>query len=423
MVFSIPAGAKSKSFSCIWHSRRGCANDHGATPSTVMTQRIYLDWNATAPLRKEARAAMAAALDVCGNPSSVHAEGRAARRIVEAAREQVAALVGAQPRDVVFTSGGTEANMHALTPGLGAAKSYFERLLVSAIEHPSVLGGGRFPEDAVERLPVTERCELDLCALKRRLAEFAGRRILVSNMLANNETGVIQPICEIAHLVHKAGALLHVDAVQGPGRIPCDVSNLGADLLTISAHKIGGPKGVGALIRRDAALSFTEPLIRGGGQERGSRAGTENVPGIAGFGAAATAAAAEMAATAPRLDALRNRLDAGLRAASPQIVIFGCESRRLPNTTLFALPGVKAETAVIAFDLAGVAVSSGAACSSGKVLPSHVLAAMGVVPEVALGALRVSLGPTTTESDIEGFIDAWIVVSRALLKEAAGIAA
>jgi cysteine desulfurase len=388
-----------------------------------MTDRIYLDWNATAPLRPESRAAMVAALDLVGNPSSVHAEGRAARRIVEEVREQVAALVAAEPRNVVFTSGATEANMLALTPALGAGQLPRERLLVSSIEHPSVLAGGRFAGNAVDKLPVRDSGEIDLCALERRLAEFAGLRVLVSLMLANNETGVVQPVSEAARLVHQTGALLHVDAVQGPGRIPCNISDLGADLLTISAHKIGGPKGVGALIRRDAALRLADPLIRGGGQERGSRAGTENVAGIAGFGAAAHAAAAELTASGPRVGGLRKRLESGLKAASPGIVIFGSAAQRLPNTTLFAVPGIKAETAVIAFDLAGVAVSSGAACSSGKVQPSHVLAAMGVAPELARGGLRVSLGPTTTESDIDRCIEAWIVVSRALLKESPGMAA
>jgi cysteine desulfurase len=382
-----------------------------------MTERIYADWNATAPLRPQARAAMLAALDAVGNPSSVHAEGRAARGLIEAAREHVAALVGAQPRNVVFTSGGTEANMLALTPGTGS-----DRLLVSAIEHPSVLAGGRFPAAMVEQLPVTAAGEIDLAALERRLGASDGR-VLVSLMLANNETGVVQPISEAAHLIHEAGGLLHVDAVQGAGRISCDINDLGANLLTLSGHKIGAPKGVGALIWRDGTLPLADPLIRGGGQERGGRAGTENVPGIAGFGAAAAAARAGLAGDSARMAALRDRLEAGLGAASPEVVIFGRQAPRLPNTTLFAVPGMKAETAVIAFDLEGVAVSSGAACSSGKVQPSHVLAAMGVPSQLARAAVRVSLGPATTESDIDRLIQAWIRVSGALLKERRGIAA
>ena len=375
-----------------------------------MTERIYFDWNATAPLRQEARAAALAAFDVNGNPSSVHGEGRAARRLIEHAREQVAALVGAQPRNVAFTSGGTEANMLALAPA--AAR---DRLLVSAIEHPSVLAGGRFPSGSVERLPVTGSGALDVAALERRLAAL-GSPALVSLMLANNETGVVQPVAQAAQLVHAAGGVLHVDAVQAVGRIPCDINALGADLLTLSGHKIGAPKGIGALIGR-TEVSLVDALIKGGGQERGLRAGTENVAGIAGFGAAAAAAREGFPAETARMAALRDRLEAGLRAASPGVVIFGTESERLPNTTLFAVPGVKAETAVIALDLEGVAVSAGAACSSGKVQPSHVLAAMGVPPHLTRAGVRVSLGPSITESEIDRFIEAWIKVSGSLLKQ------
>jgi cysteine desulfurase len=385
-----------------------------------MTQRAYLDWNATAPLRPEAREAVSAALETTGNPSSVHAEGRAARRLIEDARAEVAGLVGAEPKNVVFTSGGTEANMLALSPATGAASAPCRRLLVTAIEHPSVLAGGRFPASQVEQVPVSATGQIDLSALSTRLAVGEGRA-LVSLMLANNETGVVQPVSEVAHLVHEAGSLLHVDAVQGPGRIPCDINALGADLLTISGHKIGAPKGVGALIRREDIV--LDPLITGGGQERNQRAGTENVAGIAGFGAAAAAARTGLASEGARMLRLQERLEAKLRAASPGIVIFGAEAERLPNTTLLAVPGMKAETAVIAFDLEGVAVSSGAACSSGKVQPSHVLAAMRVPPALARGAIRVSFGPTTTESEIDCFIAAWIKVSRSLLKESQGIAA
>jgi cysteine desulfurase len=384
-----------------------------------MMERIYLDWNASAPLRHEARAAALAALEVTGNPSSVHVEGRAARRLTEQARDQVAALVGADPRNVVFTSGGTEANMLALVPAIdGTAR---DKLLVSAIEHPSVLAGGRFPAAAVERVPVTAGGEIDVAALERRVATLEGRA-LVSLMLANNETGVVQPISRAARVVHAAGGLLHVDAVQAVGRISCDIKVLGADLLTLSGHKIGAPKGVGALIAR-TALNRLNPLIRGGGQERNMRAGTENVAGIAGFGAAAAAARDGLAAERARMAALRKRLEAGLKAASPEVVIFGAAAERLPNTTLFAVPGMKAETAVIAFDLEGVAVSSGAACSSGKVQPSHVLSAMGVPLQLARAAVRVSLGPSTTESEVERFIEAWIKVSGSLVKGSEGVAA
>jgi cysteine desulfurase len=385
-----------------------------------MRDRIYLDWNATAPLRSEARAAMLAALDMPGNPSSVHADGRFVRRLIEEAREQVAALTGAIVRGVVFTSGGTEANALALSPGRSPGAARREKLLVSAIEHPSVLAGGRFPAAAVEHLPVSAGGQIELGALERRLTELQGRAF-VSLMLANNETGVVQPVAQAAELVHAAGALLHVDAVQGLGRMACDVNALGADFLTLSGHKIGGPKGVGALIAREPGS--IDPLIKGGGQERGLRAGTENVAGIVGFGAVAAAVHRSLAAERARMMALRDRLEAALTATMPGVVVFGSESERLPNTTLFGLRGVKAETAVIALDLEGVSVSSGAACSSGKVQPSHVLAAMGVPPLLARGAVRVSLGPTTSESDVDRFIAAWIRVSKALLKGSQGIAA
>jgi len=384
-----------------------------------MTERVYLDWNATAPMRAEVRAAMIAALDTVGNPSSVHAEGRAARHIVEAAREKVAVLVGGEPRNVVFTAGGTEANMLALSPRTGGG---CEQLVVSAIEHPSVRSGGRFAQ--VETAGVTASGEVDIAALERRLIELRrqGVRPLVSIMLANNETGVIQPVVEAARLAHAAGGLLHVDAVQAAGRIPCDIRTLGADLMSLSVHKLGGPKGVGALVKRDEALVL-EPLVTGGGQERGTRAGTENLAGIAGFGAAAAAAETGLAADGPRMRALRDVLEDGLRKATPEVIIFGSAAERLPNTTLFAVPGMKAETAVIAFDLEGVAVSSGAACSSGKVQPSHVLAAMGVSAPLGRGAVRVSLGAATTEAELERFLSAWISVSGALLNRAKDIAA
>jgi cysteine desulfurase len=369
-----------------------------------MPALAYLDWNATAKLRPEAQVAAAAALEVTGNPSSVHAAGRAARRLVETAREQVAALVGANARDVVFTAGGTEANMLALSPSLG------DTLLVSAIEHPSVRSGGRFA--AADEIPVTTAGVVDLTALERLLA---GRsRPLVSLMLANNETGAIQPVSEAANLVHAAGGVLHVDAVQGPGRIACDFAALGADLMTLSSHKIGGPQGVGALVRREGLL--LDPQIKGGGQERGMRAGTENVAGIAGFGAAAGAARLNWAKEAAHMAALRDRLEAGIKAIAQKAVFFGAEAARLPNTTLFSAPGMKAETAVIAFDLEGVAVSSGAACSSGKVAPSHVLAAMGVGPELSRGAIRVSLGYSTCDGDVGTILKAWEKLAESLYK-------
>ncbi|NVO12677.1 MAG: cysteine desulfurase [Rhodoplanes sp.] len=397
-----------------------------------MSERVYLDWNATAPLRPEARAAVVAALDRAGNPSSVHAEGRAARGLVETAREAVAALVGAEPRNVVFTSGGTEANALALTPALtpaltlGAAEGRFDRLLVSAIEHASVRCGGRFPTNAVDIVPVTPAGLVDLEALAARLAalrtENAGFRLLVSLMHANNETGVVQPIAAAADLVHAAGGILHVDAVQSAGKIPCDINALGADLMSLSGHKLGGPQGTGALVAR-AALHVADPLLKGGGQERGFRAGTENVAAIAGFGAAAAAAARDLAADAPAMVALRDGLEAQVTAASPKTAVIGAGAPRLPNTSLLAHPGFKAETALIALDLAGVAVSSGAACSSGKVGASQVLAAMGVPPAIAAGAVRVSLGPTTTERDVTAFVGAWNGLVLRLSRGGCGIAA
>jgi cysteine desulfurase len=379
----------------------------------LMTERAYFDWNATAPLRPQARAAMMAALALTGNASSVHGEGRAARALIETAREQVAALVGGQAKNVTFTSGGTEANMLALTPALGVAGRRAPRgeLLISAIEHPSVRCGGRF--GAAEELAVTAAGTLDLACLEERLGR--ADHPLVSVMLANNETGVVQPVREAAALVHAAGGLLHVDAVQAAGRIACDIDALGADLLTVSSHKLGGPQGAGALIRR-GEIHIAAPHITGGGQERGLRAGTENVAAIAGFGAAAAAAKVGREAEAARMRALRNRIETALKNAAPQLFIAGESAPRLPNTTLLALPGLKAETAVIAFDLAGVAVSSGAACSSGKVQPSHVLQAMGIADELASGAVRVSLGFATTDADIDRLLEAWRKVVSSLFK-------
>ncbi|HZQ13135.1 MAG TPA: cysteine desulfurase family protein [Pseudolabrys sp.] len=388
-----------------------------------MSARLYFDWNASAPLRDEARQAVLRALELTGNASSVHAEGRAARALIEAARTEVARLVGAEARNVTFTSGATEANTLALTPALETAgdKRRRDRLLVSAIEHPSVLCGGRFDAAAVEHIPVNGDGVVDLAALRRALARC--ERPLVSLMLANNETGVVQPVREAAEIVHAANGLLHVDAVQAPGRIGCDMAALGADLMTLSAHKLGGPQGAGALIRRSSVfgdIHIAEPLIKGGGQERATRAGTESVAAIAGLGAAALAA---QQADAAHMAKLRDALEAGLKATTPEVVIFGEGALRLPNTTMFAVPGIKAETALIAFDLDGIAVSSGSACSSGKVQASHVLAAMGVSPALARGAVRVSLGRTSTAADVERFLGTWIKLSGSLLKERAGIAA
>jgi len=378
-----------------------------------MRQRVYLDWNATTPLRPEARAAMAQAWDIAGNPSSVHAEGREARRLVEDARTIVAGAVGSQPQNVVFTSGGTEANSLALTPGLRrGAGMPVQRLLVSAIEHASVLAGGRFPADTIHSIGVMRSGVVDLGRLRALLA--GGPPALVSVMLANNETGAIQPVAEAAEIVHAAGGLLHVDAIQALGKIPFDLASTGADLLTLSAHKLGGPKGAGALVLAEGILGF-EPLLRGGGQEQGRRAGTESVADIAGFGAAVKAATAAMERDSIRVQRLRHRLESGLQQ-TPGTIVFSDDVKRLPNTVLFTVPGMKAETAVIGFDLAGIGVSSGSACSSGKVQPSHVLQAMGFAPELAQGGLRVSMGWSTSETDIDSALEAWRKLSDGLLK-------
>ena len=379
-----------------------------------MTDRIYLDWNATTPLRDEARRAMLGALDLAGNASSVHAEGREARRWIEAARASVATAVGAVPRHVVFTSGGTEANALALAPGLKAdGAPAVERLVLSAIEHASVLSGGRFAASAIACLKVARDGAVDLDHLRDLLRD--GSPALVSIMLANNETGAVQPIAEAAEIIHAGGGLLHVDAVQAFGKISVDMRALGADLLTLSAHKIGGPKGVGALILSEG-LTGPQPLLRGGGQELSRRAGTENVAGIAGFGAAATAAMANLPVEAERIQALRARLENGLRQ-TPNMIIFSDTGRRLPNTTLFTVPGMRAETAVIGFDLAGIAASSGSACSSGKVQPSHVLQAMGFDLEIAQGAVRLSMGWSTRDADVDSCLEAWRSVAGRLLKD------
>jgi cysteine desulfurase len=378
-----------------------------------MGDRVYLDWNATTPLRPEAREAMAAAWDVSGNPSSVHAEGRQARRLVEEARVSVADAIGAVQRNVIFTSGGTEANALALTPGLRRASGLpVQRLVISAIEHASVLTGGRFPVEAITTVGVTNSGLLDLDRL--RAALDGGPPALVSVMLANNETGAVQPVQEAAEIVHSAGGLLHVDAIQALGKTSFDINVMNADMVTLSAHKIGGPKGVGALVLAEGVLGL-EPLLRGGGQELGHRAGTENVAGIAGFGAAVKAAMGALEQDAIRLESLRNRLENGLRQ-TPGMIVFSSDAPRLPNTTLFTVPGLKAETAVIGFDLASVAVSSGSACSSGKVQPSHVLKAMGFGPEIAQGAVRLSLGWATSDADIDCCLQAWRKLSNTLLK-------
>ena len=365
-----------------------------------MTQvRTYLDHNASSPLRPAARAAMLAALDVVGNPSSVHAEGRRARAMIDTAREQVAALVGAKASEVVFTSGASEANNGVMAGG-------WKAICVSAIEHDSVLAPARTSGAKVIALPASKDGVVDLQAVAGSLAHAraGGGRVLLSVMMANNETGVIQPVAEAAALARELGVSLHVDAVQAPGRLPLNFAALGADTLVISAHKLGGPRGVGALIVRDGVN--LPAFVKGGGQERRRRGGTENVAGIVGFGAAAAEVAREVDA-AQRMAALRDTLEAGVMAATPTIFIVGRGAPRIANTSCLALPGKAAETTVIRLDLEGVAVSAGAACSSGKVGANGVVEAMGLGPEIARSAVRVSLGPQTSDTDIAAFLAAW----------------
>jgi cysteine desulfurase len=389
----------------------------------AMGQRTYLDHNATSPLRPEVAEVVLRALQLPGNASSVHAEGRAARAEIESARDKVARLVGAKAKNVVFTSGGTEAANLVLTPGfrrLGQAGA--ARLLPGAAEHPCVLNGHRFPLDAVDVIPVDSRGILDLAWLRAYLEQAGDQRVLVSVQLANNETGVIQPVAEAARLVHQHGGLIHTDAVQAAGKIPADLAELGVDVLTLSAHKIGGPKGIGAVILASDQFEIAERLIQGGGQEKGFRAGTENVAAIAGFGAAAELAVHNLDREAERLRGLRDEAEAQVRRIAPDAVVVASEAERLPNTFAFAIPGLKAETALIAFDLAGVALSSGSACSSGKVKRSHVLDAMGVEPALSEGVLRVSLGWTTTKEDVIRFAEACERVVGTLYKRKASAA-
>lgn len=381
--------------------------------------RAYLDHNATTPVRPEVAQAMAHALtDLPGNPSSVHREGRAARAAIEQARAQVAALVGAKPGNVVFTSGGTEANATVLSPSLmdcsggrDCVRIPASLLLHGATEHACVREGHRFPGAQAEAMPVDSDGLADLAWLEDRLArlqaEAPGARALVSLHLANNETGVIQPVAAIATLAKRFGALMHSDAVQAAGKIAIAIEDLGVDALTLSAHKFGGPKGVGAIVFRTGALELADKPLRGGGQERGWRAGTENLPGIVAMGEAAERALRALDGEALRLAALRDRLEDGLKRVAPGCVVFGVRAPRLPNTSAFATPGTLAETMLIKLDLAGVALSSGSACSSGKVKRSHVLDAMGVDPAMSAGALRASLGWTTCEDEIERFLSAY----------------
>jgi cysteine desulfurase len=361
--------------------------------------RTYLDYNASTPLRPAARAASLAAFDASGNPSSVHAEGRRARAVIETAREQVAALVGAKPSEVVFTSGATEANNTVMAAG-------WKAICVSAIEHDSVLAPARASGAKVIALPVNKNGVVELSAVAETLAHATagGAKVLLSVMMANNETGVIQPVAEAADLATSIGVSLHVDAVQGPGRLPVNFATLGADTLTFSSHKLGGPRGVGALVIRDGVSLPT--FVKGGGQERRRRGGTENVSGIAGFGAAALDVARDQHAL-DRIEALRDRLEAGILASTPEAVVVGRNAARIGNTSCIALPGKAAETLVIRMDMEGIAISAGAACTSGKVGANSVITAIGLGEGLARAAVRISLGHETSDEDISAFLAAW----------------
>lgn len=371
----------------------------------MIAERTYLDHNASSPLRPEAKAAMLEALEAAGNPSAVHAEGRRARALIEAARDQVARLVGSEPGEVVFTSGGTEAANMVL-------HDRWDRIFISAIEHPAIAGPARASGAQVVELPVTADGVVDLEAASRLLATAGAgsARSLVAVQIANNETGAIQPVAEIARLARAHGHLVVTDAVQAAGKVAIDFAELGVDALIISGHKFGAPKGVGALaVRKRSGFA---PLVIGGGQERGQRGGTENVVGIAGLGAAAMAAKRDLERFAD-LAAWRDRLEDGVRHVARDVVVIASGAPRLANTSLIALSGRQGETLVIALDLAGVAVSAGAACASGKTHRSPVVAAMGLGERLSRAALRVSLGWSSQERDVEAFLRAWERVAAA----------
>ncbi len=362
-----------------------------------MAETIYLDYNATAPIRESVMEKVLSAMKVEGNPSSVHGPGRRAKAIVEEARTQVAALVNARARDIVFTSGGTEAN-NAVLRATGA-----KTLIISEIEHDCVLAAAKASGLATKFIKVDANGVVSVDHLKSILAEDP-EKPLVSVMMANNEAGVVQPIQQIVEIAKGYGASVHCDAVQAAGRLEIDFTNLGLDYLTLSSHKIGGPQGVGAVV-----LAPTAPLnafITGGGQELGRRSGTENVSGTAGFGVAAIEALSDIHQTS-KIKVLKDRLETALRESANDVIIVGDQAPRLANTSCLIMPGVKGETQVMHFDLNGIAVSSGSACSSGKVKASHVLKAMGFDDDIASCSIRVSLGLNTNDSDIDAFIEAW----------------
>jgi cysteine desulfurase len=376
---------------------------------------LNFDENAGARLLADARSAMIAALDGSANASSVHAPGRKARAIIEGSREDVGRLCGAHKDGVIFTSGATEAANLALSPAITRGKETLPvgRLFVAASEHPCVLAGGRLA-DRLTILPVDGNGVVDLAVLADHLAAHdpADGVPMVAMMLANNETGVIQPVAAAVDLVHDHGGFIFCDAVQAVGRMPVEIADLRADFLSVSSHKIGGPQGAGALILANPDVRPV-PLLSGGGQERGLRAGTENVAAIAGFGVAA-GQVMDHVEHMESMVRMRDRLEAGIRRISQDVQFAGAAAPRLPNTAMCVVPGLAAETAVIALDLEGVAVSSGSACSSGKVAPSHVLQAMGFPEDLAGNGIRISLPADVTEAEIDHFLSVWQAVDRQL---------
>ena len=380
---------------------------------------IYFDHNASTPVRPEAVEAMRHALEsLHGNPSSVPREGQRAREAVERAREQVAALVGADPRALVFTSGGTEGDHLAVVGGAWGLEPRGRRVAISAVEHHAVHGAAELLERGgftVEHLAVDATGRVDPAGLDRLPPDTT----LVSVMLANNETGVLQPLAEIAARAAARGLRVHCDAVQAAGKVPVDAAALGVDYLVVSAHKLGGPKGVGALIVKPGAP--LEPLQRGSAHERGRRGGTENVPGIVGFGVAAACAAREQESEAARLAGLRDALEAGLRDVLPDVVIHGAAVPRLPNTVNLSIPGARSDFMLMALDARGIEISAGAACASGAVEPSPVMRAMGVPRDLAVCALRLSMGRTTTAAEVDTVVATLAECARAV--RAAGLRA
>ena len=381
----------------------------GQGQTVAARDRTYMDWNATAPLMAPARDACVTALNLVGNPSSVHGEGRRLRSLVESARRDVAALAGAEPAHVIFTSGATEAANLVLTPDfrMGRTPITIGRLYVSAIEHPAVREGGRFAAEKVAQIPVSSAGSVDLAALEAMLADHdkTDGLPMVAIMLANNETGIVQPVRAAGDIVHRFGGLMVVDAVQAAGRMALSMEALGADFLILSSHKLARTQGCRRAGVSRGEVLMPKPLIHGGGQEKGHRSGTENVAAIAGFAAAASAAVDDLVDGPETLAARRDAMEAEMLRLAPDTILHGKDAARLCNTSFFSLPGLKSETGQIAFDLEGIALSAGSACSSGKVGASHVLTAMGF--DAGLGALRVSIGRTTTDAEIARFLDAF----------------